>query len=457
MDNSKTLLILGNGADLHSGLKTTFNDFMQSDKQASKINNAIKSFDSLKKKLNEYIENEKVNFTDNSVCKKILSFPIYRILIDNLPFNDFVKTLNLEIDYDKNKNSKFKVVNSSWDNFIHDMSKIKGLTLWEVIIILMREQDGSWYDIEKCMKKFFSMKQIISKPTKCAQEYINESISELKSKDIESIKNTVELGNKYEFLILYILYKKKKIDDAQNLLFDELISFEKKFSKYVYDQVNPKKSHNDFYYENTNNLINTLMANSKNDEANLLSFNYTTANHKLNLVKKENNIHGRIQTNVEQKKKINREIIFGIDSTFDTDTSGETFNYSIEAKKNIYKFTKTSRLLKKSINDSINVLDDDIDEIIFYGHSLGESDYSYFQSIFDKYKLYDSNLSLIFAFSKLPDKTKKECIDDQSENVSNLINRYGDTLDNKDHAKNLLHKLLIENRLRLVSLNKTKE
>lgn len=31
--------------------------------------------------------------------------------------------------------------------------------------------------------------------------------------------------------------------------------------------------------------------------------------------------------------------------------------------------------------------------------------------------------------------------------VTKLINRYGDTLDNKDHGKNLLHKLILENRL----------
>lgn len=36
------------------------------------------------------------------------------------------------------------------------------------------------------------------------------------------------------------------------------------------------------------------------------------------------------------------------------------------------------------------------------------------------------------------------------EKVSRLITTYGQTLDNKDHGRNLMHKLLLENRLRVV-------
>lgn len=47
-------------------------------------------------------------------------------------------------------------------------------------------------------------------------------------------------------------------------------------------------------------------------------------------------------------------------------------------------------------------------EIKFYRHSLSEADYSYFQSIFDYYNLYENNkVSLIFYYSKGFEQTDK--------------------------------------------------
>ena len=86
--------------------------------------------------------------------------------------------------------------------------------------------------------------------------------------------------------------------------------------------------------------------------------------------------------------------------------------------------------------------DNQLIEIKFYGHSLNEADYSYFQSIFDYYNLYENNnVGLIFYYSKGYEQTDK---------VYRLINTYGKTLSNKDQGKNLTHKLLLENRLKTV-------
>ena len=83
-------------------------------------------------------------------------------------------------------------------------------------------------------------------------------------------------------------------------------------------------------------------------------------------------------------------------------------------------------------------------EIKFYGHSLSSADYSYFQSIFDYYNIYDNNLvSLIFYYSKGYE---------QFDAIYDLINNYGNTLANKDQGKNLMHKLLLENRLKIVEI-----
>lgn len=90
--------------------------------------------------------------------------------------------------------------------------------------------------------------------------------------------------------------------------------------------------------------------------------------------------------------------------------------------------------------------------IKFYGHSLGEADYSYFQAIFDSVKLYEGDTRLIFYFRphqlsngqmQEEEQARKEMMD----KVIRLLSAYGLTLDNADHGKNLIHKLLIEGRL----------
>ena len=88
--------------------------------------------------------------------------------------------------------------------------------------------------------------------------------------------------------------------------------------------------------------------------------------------------------------------------------------------------------------------DNQLIEIKFYGHSLSEADYSYFQSIFDFYNLYNNNnVSLLFYYSKGYE---------QNDEIYRLINSYGKTFDNKDQGKNLIHKLLLENRLKIVEV-----
>ena len=88
--------------------------------------------------------------------------------------------------------------------------------------------------------------------------------------------------------------------------------------------------------------------------------------------------------------------------------------------------------------------------IKFYGHSLGDADYSYFQAIFDEVNLYESNTRLIFYYNKNRQNTtlqEKAVQEEMFEKVNRLITAYGTTLDNEDHGRNLLHKLLLEGRL----------
>lgn len=76
-----------------------------------------------------------------------------------------------------------------------------------------------------------------------------------------------------------------------------------------------------------------------------------------------------------------------------------------------YRFTKTYRTLKsythgfEKIGEGRDIYTKDIQTIKFYGHSLAEADYAYFQQLFDYYELYTNpNLSLVFFYSVYDEK-----------------------------------------------------
>ena len=86
--------------------------------------------------------------------------------------------------------------------------------------------------------------------------------------------------------------------------------------------------------------------------------------------------------------------------------------------------------------------------IKFYGHSLSSADYSYFQSIFDMVELYSSHVKPIFFYSDYSETAKEEMY----QRFLGLLSAYGETMDNEDHGKNLIHKLILEGRLSIVEI-----
>ena len=221
---------------------------------------------------------------------------------------------------------------------------------------------------------------------------------------------------------------------------DELKAFERQFSDYLQKEVN----NNTDYISNAVKLIE-MMSNDE-DKIHILNFNYTnpfklessksadnTAN---NLIKSITNVHGTCSE---------CNIIFGTDAT-------ETL------LPDTHIFTKTYRKMLQSTPK--NALPSNIEEIRFYGHSLGQADYSYFQSVFDYYNLYDGRrndswnginpITLKFYYTVYDDSKEIEIRRDAADSVYKLISAYGDTLDNKDKGKNLMHKLLVEGRVQII-------
>ncbi len=276
--------------------------------------------------------------------------------------------------------------------------------------------------------------------------------------------------------------------EAYSLLIDkilqELHKFERRFCKYIKDNIvnpNNEKDINKQYIVNAMNLLKTLTGFTdlrydtiddiieRREEAyrkplsstmyqtdwreinvlsqefanlcsvNILSFNYTALFDILGVENPclYNNVHGKLCLNKCAENCTDCNIIFGID---------DTVIQSQDENSGLYKFSKTYRkMLNANVETSIlPKKDNQRIEIKFYGHSLNEADYSYFQSIFDYYNLYENNnVSLIFYYSKGYEQTDKKY---------QLINTYGKTLSNKDQGKNLTHKLLLENRLKIVEI-----
>ena len=113
------------------------------------------------------------------------------------------------------------------------------------------------------------------------------------------------------------------------------------------------------------------------------------------------------------------------------------------------EFTKSYRILENKLNSRVSI-SSDIKNILFYGHGLGEADYSYFQSIFDTVDLYHGDAKLIFYWTQFGDQDQYIV---QVENVVRLIEKYGQTFTNKDHGRNLFTKLLLENRIIFVEID----
>lgn len=188
-------------------------------------------------------------------------------------------------------------------------------------------------------------------------------------------------------------------------------------------------------------IVNILTSDFANlTKTNILSFNYTNLFDVLAVESPcaYSNVHGKLCSKQCTDECKTSNVIFGIDDTLiqsqDSNTGLRLFS------KTYRKMTDTSAplsILPPNNNKPI--------EIKFYGHSLNVADYSYFQSIFDFYDLYaNNNVSLVFYYSEGHE---------QNDAIYRLINSYGRTLANKDQGKNLMHKLLLENRLKIVELS----
>ncbi|MCL2386396.1 MAG: bacteriophage abortive infection AbiH family protein [Defluviitaleaceae bacterium] len=225
---------------------------------------------------------------------------------------------------------------------------------------------------------------------------------------------------------------------------DELIAFERLFSEFLSKQV----SDNDNYIPNAAKLLDKLL-DEEDKRVSIVNFNYTkpfkfSENDKyINVINSVENVHGAYDED---------NIIFGIDVK-----SASISDARIFSKTHRKMFQQSAKSILPKIVDKIKI----------YGHSLGEADYSYFHSIFDFYNLYGNGNLVSLDYKKLNppsivlqfyftvyDESEETVIKrNATDSVYKLIATYGKSFDNKDKGENLLHKLLLENRIKIYFLS----
>jgi len=444
------IVIIGNGFDLANGLPTSFKDYFiyKTAPLENLFNNIISFLNDLKipSLLKENVElyksfqyaNAKILPVDMDNADKSVLYNKIKII-----FGDF-KTIKL----------------SFWDLFF-----------WYLIRIENTSQDLSWFNVETIINDFIFNKNSSQKVNiKNLDNYIRKDIINMQEFRLPNTKTYIkkeyldDILNTYEFkdklLILFGEVLKIKGSDSNfsihDILLSELCELEESFRCYItliMDHITPSKTNKSIYRDNFLELINNK---SSNRFFYLLNFNYSCISSSLNTEAQVSQAtgsviiqRGKIKYNVIEVNvhgNFNRIAIFGVDQS------------KVPADDPGYIFTKTYRKIsnqEKLISFSLPHIKD-IDEIVFFGHSLSVADYSYFQSIFDYYDIYHSNIKLTFKYSlyegKPPELIKKECYD----SIIKLIRSYGETMDNVNHGNNLVHKLLLENRLE-VQLTKLKK
>ncbi len=379
---------------------------------------------------------------------------------------------------------KMKVgVSGFWEELLFEYYKLYG------------DEDYDWCDIENIIKETLMRVIFVDKDSSvCIWKNAYDDVIGRRHQ-INKIENYQDPISKYLYQYCFQFFQTHKMkihSDDQNgklellttYLLQELHAFEKRFCKYIRDSIiNPQnnKEINTKYIVNAMNLLANLtgFTNRKytdiddiiesqevsyweNDSTSLrqqawkeehilsqeffnlqathiLSFNYTALFDILSVASPcvYSNVHGKLCMENCTKECAASNIIFGID---------DSVIQSNAENAELHIFSKTYRkMLHEGSPTKILPSKDNSVEVKFYGHSLSAADYSYFQSIFDYYNLYGNDrVSLTFYYSKGFEQT---------DEIYQLVNTYGETLSNREQGKNLIHKLLLENRLKIVEID----
>ncbi|EPN5990348.1 AbiH family protein [Enterococcus faecalis] len=387
--NTNKLIILGNGFDLASTLESTYKHFFS-------------------KRIDKNIEEQ---LDDALTCFK-------QQMVDSSYFG--YDTL-FKVKEPKHANQARRTMQDRYETRDHDVYEIikkSNLTFWDLIFYYSggKEKDLQWQDVEQKMLEFFCSEDENANFPNLAmiKSLLRGSFYKVNPETLLCLHLASFLPDRGEY----------ERENLVNYLYDELKTFEHCFAEYLNNIITDS-----YELKAAELLLKMTNATSlPNISDTIFSFNYT---YPFKNILKIINVHGTVEEG---------NIIFGIDQE------------EIDPKLDIYRFTKTFRQMtetKLAVTYQDNILPDKkaVDEIVFFGHSLSLLDYSYFQTIFDHYELYQSNIVLIFYYKIYGNKSNEDMELDLAKKISKMLHEYSPSIDNPKKGKNLLHKLILEKRL----------
>lgn len=440
-------LILGNGFDLACGLPTRYSNYFD---YLYKINEKmIKRFD----KITQIEQKSKYSYSylssqSTSARHSLISDEIEVELADMMKLIDKWVDDSLDISvwdlyfWFSKKNANLS--NFSWANIEKEISTTINSDKRTILknkyqITLLEEQQ---------------IRDYLYNSTRFSYPNISDSTQEKKYVDnVFFYLKSEELAYYVCQKILEKRYSKITRNIHECLLF-ELNMLEKSFMNYINGimSVVLEKSNRSKYRKNLSQLIDLNSNRNVFDDTFILNFNYTD----LSLSAKTSDFKARVSNNDVKFTQMNvhgvyyNSIIFGVDQN------------NVEANSKEYIFTKTFR--KMILSDQFDSIDlpkpNEVNSIIICGHSLSEADYSYFLSLFDYLNIYSSDIKIIVFYSNYLEENEKWIVRNREVgNITKLLEKYGMTMGNNDKGKNLVHKLLIENRLHIknIKLDKYEE
>ena len=291
--------------------------------------------------------------------------------------------------------------------------------------------DPQWMNVEEFIKT------IMTKP--CSYPN-NSALSQAKSY-LEALfllhknRNNVNfMDNKKQARIIKNCFRSsgyfENINEFQTYLYMQLVEFENDFKAYLVKIIESEPTYNEKAFDLANKILSSFANNCY-----VLNFNYTKpAVFSSNSKYVVNSIHGDLKGN----------IIIG----FDGSDVVQNFPGGLQISKSWQKmfFGNEQSALPKNKQY--------LESIIFYGHSLGEEDYSYFHALFDYYDIFSSNVRLVFCYSEY--STQFETADSIKakyvSKIQNLLNKYVISTEKEKNNKTIVSKLQLENRISIVKI-----
>lgn len=363
-------------------------------------------------------------------------------------------------------NSKYSdFYNKYVSTYKSDYSKV---SFWELLLGDINDSQNNWIDIETEIEQMLieinsenvlnlTVKEITNRIRYIVERDDNDIIN---NKDTNMMYKKI-LFIKREEIQLFLEYFIENAEDKQNneemifsdFLSDQLVLLQEHFNDYMEEELkkfNLKAKRYSFlptrkeylamnYNDTALNLLYKLNDSKNFNDISVLNFNYTYFdnndnrngyNGKINML----NIHGDLDK---------KDIIIGADLKI------------INEGNELIPFTKPFKIVN-NVNKNFGILKSnrELDNIIFYGHSLGDTDFNYFKSIFDAVDLYGGNINLTFYIPIFNQNIKTKIISEHESNILNLLTKYSKTLNNiKEDDVSLFTKLLLEGRLHIQKLD----